>query len=1207
MSNQTKYSSISLHESVIKRTSVYLGTKSQIETSTYISDSSNIFYKSKCLETPAASQCFREVITNASDQCIISKSPNASIWVTVDEKTGRVTIRNDTTCVSVYDTETADGKKMKSPQMIFGVLLSSSNYNDDDEDQTPTGGQNGMGVKCVNIMSSFFSVETVDTDNKIKYYQEWSDQMRKVEPPVTSRTKRSSKKYTEIAFDLIWDNFDIEVGERSFNNFVAICKGMSMYIAAYIPGNVYWNGEILPIQSMQDIQNHLCPNATGFVKTRIITKDKLPWNIVTAVRSSSTFSVISMINGIALLKGTHINHFKKLIGTAMESNYKKLYKELTDTKIGDIEYTPAKVTRFIMLFHCGQSIKPEFSGQRKDKLNMGRKELKDIAFDQEFYNSLWTRLKPLLAAQITKEFGKKVKNKVKTRKITKAKKYTAASSIGQKNGKSKCSLFLPEGDSAMTVINNIINSKDSSIDMSTHGTYSLQGVIPNVRKEMKRISNNIVFTNKILKSERIQTLIGILGLEVGVEYDKKMIKNLPYEHVIIATDQDEDGKGNIRSQVSNFFQTIWPSLIKHGFLQFIITPVIRAYPKNSKKKVVEFMSEAEFGTWAESDGVNSDLYEIKYFKGLGTHSPAEQTQLAKTFDNLLITVKSDRRCEEYCEIYFGRDTDLRKAILVNPPIGEESDFYRHKKIGLSNHLNTETRSYQRFNVRRHIPHFMDGYTPSTRKIVFGSMIKWKNNKKESKVASLSGYITDTMNYHHGETSLAGTIAKLAQTFVNAKHFPILRALSEFGTRKCGGEDCASGRYINTRLNKKLTDVLFPKNDTHIMDYTFSDGERFEPVYMVPVIPTSILEHYSPIGTGWAANIIARDPKEVIAHLKKCIIAGNVIDTEDDFDFAINDFDYDHDIVDGMSVGKYIRIGPDTIQITEMPMRKANIAITDGKKGKKKERKDPPPFKDVDLTVPLKQYSTLFSNPAVVSYTDRTSSEQRKGAVDIEIEFQPDMIDKIMIDYAGDKYDPMVRYLKLYNTLKSNINFVDDHGSVIEYDRYIEVFNNWFVLRKTLYEKRYDRETTLIQLRIKVLEIQIDFAKRRGSFKIAKISKQKQERILEDNDFIKINKTLLNNPGYTDTKELEAKIIEGKKSSFDYLLKMNSLDCNTEGIAKMVAKLDELNNEFTMMTQDADTDLFKCQTVWLKEVEILEDIIDIALEKGWSAWDPKTNR
>ena len=76
---------------------------------------------------------------------------------------------------------------------------------------------------------------------------------------------------------------------------------------------------------------------------------------------------------------------------------------------------------------------------------------------------------------------------------------------------------------------------------------------------------------------------------------------------------------------------------------------------------------------------------------------------------------------------------------------------------------------------------------------------FSNLRDEIKVAQLVGYISEHSAYHHGETSLSGTIVAMAQNFVGSNNINLLLPLGQFGTRNKGGKDSASPRYIFTNL------------------------------------------------------------------------------------------------------------------------------------------------------------------------------------------------------------------------------------------------------------------------------------------------------------------------------------------------------------------------------------------------------------------------
>lgn len=75
------------------------------------------------------------------------------------------------------------------PEMIFGHLLTSSNY--DDDQAKVTGGRNGYGAKLANIFSTSFTLETQDNKNVKRYKQTWTDNMSKM-GKASIKTNKSS-------------------------------------------------------------------------------------------------------------------------------------------------------------------------------------------------------------------------------------------------------------------------------------------------------------------------------------------------------------------------------------------------------------------------------------------------------------------------------------------------------------------------------------------------------------------------------------------------------------------------------------------------------------------------------------------------------------------------------------------------------------------------------------------------------------------------------------------------------------------------------------------------------------------------------------------------------------------------------------------------------------------------------------------------------
>ena len=198
----TKKVTKSVEETFVKKTQLehiidipdtYIGSIEKTDIDTWVYDELNekIVYKN-IKYIPGLYKIFDEVLVNAIDQHVRTEN---------DEKilnkvtTIKVNFNEDTNTISVYNNgegiPVVEHKEhgVYIPELIFGHLLTSSNY-DKNEDKI-TGGKNGFGAKLANIFSVKFKIETIDAERKLKYVQTFSKNMTIKDEPVI--TKCSSK------------------------------------------------------------------------------------------------------------------------------------------------------------------------------------------------------------------------------------------------------------------------------------------------------------------------------------------------------------------------------------------------------------------------------------------------------------------------------------------------------------------------------------------------------------------------------------------------------------------------------------------------------------------------------------------------------------------------------------------------------------------------------------------------------------------------------------------------------------------------------------------------------------------------------------------------------------------------------------------------------------------------------------------------------
>jgi DNA topoisomerase-2 len=98
---------------------------------------------------------------------------------------------------------------------------------------------------------------------------------------------------------------------------------------------------------------------------------------------------------------------------------------------------------------------------------------------------------------------------------------------------------------------------------------------------------------------------------------------------------------------------------------------------------------------------------------------------------------------------------------------------------------------------------------------------------------------------------------------------MLQPIGQFGTRQQGGKDFASSRYIFTNLSP-MTRLIYPEEDSTLINYQQEEGLTIEPTYYVPIIPMILVNGAEGIGTGWSSSVPQFNPLDVIDQIKRKI-------------------------------------------------------------------------------------------------------------------------------------------------------------------------------------------------------------------------------------------------------------------------------------------------------------------------------------------------
>jgi DNA topoisomerase-2 len=232
----------------------------------------------------------------------------------------KVTIDIEESTISVYNNgrgipiEMHSTEKMYIPELIFGHLLSSSNY--DDDEKKLTGGRNGYGAKLANIYSHEFTVETADKNTEQKYKQTWTKNMSVCgKAKITKNTK--GEEWTRVTFRPDLARFGME---KIDEDTAGLLRKRVYDMAGTVKDvKVFLNDERLKIKNfkqyvemfLQSAQAEATEQSGGAAQPKIdmIYERVNPrWEIAFAV-SDGTFQHVSFANSISTSKvGTHVTY-----------------------------------------------------------------------------------------------------------------------------------------------------------------------------------------------------------------------------------------------------------------------------------------------------------------------------------------------------------------------------------------------------------------------------------------------------------------------------------------------------------------------------------------------------------------------------------------------------------------------------------------------------------------------------------------------------------------------------------------------------------------------------------------------------------------------------------------------------------------------------------------------------------------------------------
>ena len=468
-------------EHIIDIPDTYIGSIEKTDIDTWVYDEINekiIFKNIKYI--PGLYKIFDEVLVNAIDQHVRTEYDEKII-----NKVNiiKVNLNNETNTISVYNNgegiPIVEHKEhnVYVPELIFGHLLTSSNY--DKNEEKITGGKNGYGAKLANIFSKTFKLETVDFERKLKYVQVFEKNMTIKNPPII--TKCTSKPYTIIEFSPDLERFGID---KIDDDTLELMKKRVIDITACTNKNVsvFLNDKKLECKTLEKYVNYYLDQDIEKVYEEVNDR----WEIVLAINPETKFEQVSFVNGISTLKGgKHVDH-------VVNSIIKKIQTHVSTkgVKRKKIDLKATHIKENIFIFVKSTVVNPAFDSQIKEYLTtpaikFGSKfEVSDKFVEKLIKTSLIERAMKL--SDFKDNLGLQKSSGKKTTTLRGIEKLDDANKAGT-NESLKCTLILTEGDSAKA----LAIAGLSVVGRDYFGVFPLRGKVLNVRDiTLKRVSDN---------------------------------------------------------------------------------------------------------------------------------------------------------------------------------------------------------------------------------------------------------------------------------------------------------------------------------------------------------------------------------------------------------------------------------------------------------------------------------------------------------------------------------------------------------------------------------------------------------------------------------------------------------------------------------------------------------------------------------------------
>lgn len=594
-----------------------------------------------------------EVVDNSIDEALAGHCKNIFVTIHTDNS---ITVKDDGRGIPV-DIHEKEG--VSALQVVMTVLHAGGKF--DKDTYKVSGGLHGVGVSCVNALSSPMKVE-VHREGK-RYQQEYAEGIPLYAVKEVGTTdyrgtivtfKPDATIFTSTVYS--YDTLSARLRELAFLN-----KGIHLNIVdereqdengKFKEQHFYSEGGLIEfVKHLDSMREPLIPEPIWVEGNR----DSIAVEVALQYNTTYSENVHSYVNNINTIEGgTHVAGFRRALTRTFKTfgEKNKMFEKLKVEIVGD-DFREG-LTAIVSV----KVPEPQFEGQTKTKL--GNNEVAG-AVEQIFGEVLEHYLEEnpkqariifdkVVLAATARSAARKAREMVQRKGALSGSGLPGKLADCASKNRDESELFLVEGDSAG-------GTAKQGRDRHFQAILPLRGKILNVEKAME---------HQIYENGEIRNLFTGLGVKIGTVEDSKAldVSNLRYGKVVIMCDADVDGS-HITTLILTFFFRYMKELVENGNI-YIAQPPLYLVKKGKDQIYCWNDTERMAATQQLAKGGSDASVHVQRYKGLGEMNAEqlwETTMNPATRTLKQVTIDSAAEADLIFSMLMGDEVPPRRAFI----------------------------------------------------------------------------------------------------------------------------------------------------------------------------------------------------------------------------------------------------------------------------------------------------------------------------------------------------------------------------------------------------------------------------------------------------------------------------------------------------------------------------------------------------------------